>query len=280
MSLATALSLSFTSSARLLAVGRVPRRAFAAGALMATQAFCSGGDSPRGAPSVRKLRVLALHGFAQDVEAFKAKTGSLRGSVKDLVEFEYALAPLVDFHEQIGEGRTWYLFSQQEKGDMKWGKFDETLAYLATVFKEKGPFDGVLGFSQGACLAATLACMQGKDAAPEGVEFKFVAAVSGFVPRDPVLMTYFHKNSCALPSFHCIGEADQITPPARNEALRDCFLDPVTFRHTRGHMVPSDKAVHQGFRDFILRQMASAVASPALEASVASAALELEKAAL
>ena len=55
----------------------------------------------------------------------------------------------------------------------------------------------------------------GKDAVPAGIDFKFVASLSGFVPRDPGLIPFMDPGSCVLPSFHCLGEADQITPPAR-----------------------------------------------------------------
>jgi hypothetical protein len=162
MSLAVVLT-AFAWSRNLPTAARLPGRAIALGcATMATSASGSPAGSPIAALGGRKLRVLALHGFAQDADSFRSKTGGFRSSVKDLVEFEYALAPFLDSHDLIGEGRTWYMFSQQDTtGDMTWGKFDETLSYLSTVFKEKGPFDGVLGFSQGACLAATLACMQG-----------------------------------------------------------------------------------------------------------------------
>jgi hypothetical protein len=38
---------------------------------------------------------------------------------------------------------------------------DESLAYLHKAMVEQGPFDGVMGFSQGACMAAVLAALVG-----------------------------------------------------------------------------------------------------------------------
>ena len=45
-----------------------------------------------GAPG-EKVRVLCLHGFTQNAEAFRAKTGSLRKKLKSIVDFVFVDAP-------------------------------------------------------------------------------------------------------------------------------------------------------------------------------------------
>lgn len=40
--------------------------------------------------------------------------------------------------------------------------YQESIEYLESVFKEHGPFDGILGFSQGACLASLLCYLRVK----------------------------------------------------------------------------------------------------------------------
>lgn len=40
--------------------------------------------------------------------------------------------------------------------------FTDTLQLIEKTFKEHGPFDGLLGFSQGACLVGILSAMQQK----------------------------------------------------------------------------------------------------------------------
>ncbi|VFQ84904.1 unnamed protein product [Cuscuta campestris] len=40
--------------------------------------------------------------------------------------------------------------------------FDESLSYLKTKVSEGGPFDGILGFSQGAAMAALLCAQKEK----------------------------------------------------------------------------------------------------------------------
>lgn len=43
--------------------------------------------------SSNKLKILALHGYRQNAENFKAKTGSFRKIVQKFAEFTYVTAP-------------------------------------------------------------------------------------------------------------------------------------------------------------------------------------------
>lgn len=43
--------------------------------------------------SYKKLKILALHGYRQNAEVFKAKTGSFRKIFHKFVEFTYITAP-------------------------------------------------------------------------------------------------------------------------------------------------------------------------------------------
>ena len=56
-----------------------------------------------------------------------------------------------------------------------------THARNVRALQEHGPFDGLLGFSQGATLGALL-CL-----APPAPPVRFAVLVSGFMPRDPAL---------------------------------------------------------------------------------------------
>ena len=44
-----------------------------------------------------KLRVLCLHGYGQDGDAFRAKSGSCRKDSKKLAEFEFVTSPHLAF---------------------------------------------------------------------------------------------------------------------------------------------------------------------------------------
>lgn len=64
-------------------------------------------------------------------------------------------------------------------------QFDTTVDYVLEYCKNFGPFDGILGFSQGAGLGLFLAALQEKG--DIATDFKFVISYSGFYPTDRVL---------------------------------------------------------------------------------------------
>jgi len=166
--------------------------------------------------AVRPTRILALPGFGQSSQMFRSKTGSLRKRLKN-VHFEFVDPPFTSKHESIGEGLSWYEFSTVGEDEVKWSRFDESLQYISEVFTSRGPFDGVMGFSQGACVAALLSVLRERDSLPPPVQFQFVWLFSGFCPKDPewrklCLETQVRKIS----SVHVIGETDQIISPQRS----------------------------------------------------------------
>lgn len=69
--------------------------------------------------------------------------------------------------EKVQEQRGWYFskpeltFNSHDYTDFSWG-LEESLEVIQKAFEELGPFDGILGFSQGACLASMLCYMHEK----------------------------------------------------------------------------------------------------------------------
>ncbi|TKY52324.1 Rhodanese domain-containing protein 6 [Spatholobus suberectus] len=55
--------------------------------------------------------------------------------------------------------------------------YDISLSHLKNVFSQEGPFDGILGFSQGAAMAALVSAQQEKLKGE--MDFKFVVLCSG-----------------------------------------------------------------------------------------------------
>ena len=87
--------------------------------------------------------------------------------------------------------------------------------YLDEIVEEDGPFEGILGFSQGAEVAASLLLYQGQD-----VKFKFAVFIGGTPPFDvsalasgkdskPVKMCAdTHTARIRIPTAHVIGRSD------------------------------------------------------------------------
>ena len=77
--------------------------------------------------------------------------------------------------------------------------FDASLAYLKSVFSQKGPFDGILGFSQGAAMAALVSAQQ--ERLKSEMDFRFVILCSGFA----IKLAEFECQAMNCPSLHIFG---------------------------------------------------------------------------
>ena len=145
---------------------------------------------------------------------------------------------------------------------------EETFERIDQCAKRDGPFDGILGFSQGASLAALL-CRR------RSASFRFAILVSGFVPQDPAFESYFEGSGGAggdggvgdhgdgvgegeggdavrqMRSLHVYGLADERVPHATSRRLAKCFAQATHFPWEGGHAIPSGAAFRGALREFI-----------------------------
>jgi hypothetical protein len=100
--------------------------------------------------TVKKLRILMLHGRQQNKEILQSRTTGKKKWLKDdkHIELIYVDAP----HQMVekGEdGEPLYAWWYSDRDDKEGKGIFLTLDYMRGIFKDKGPFDGVFGFSQG-----------------------------------------------------------------------------------------------------------------------------------
>ncbi|GBP89340.1 Esterase GA18864 [Eumeta japonica] len=165
-----------------------------------------------------KLRILAFHGYRQNGHIFKAKIGSFRKAVSKYAQLVFLSAPHRVVSEECGSGeedsRAWWFnaednsFSGKCLGGPAIG-FEDTLNLIEKTVNENGPFDGFMGFSQGACLVGLLAAMQQKSYL--SYSFKFAILASGFCSGS-LVHKGFYDEEINLPSLHVYGESDSIIP--------------------------------------------------------------------
>jgi hypothetical protein len=124
---------------------------------------------------------------------------------------------------------------------------EATLDHLRRIWREHGPFDGVLGFSQGGVLASLL-CTR-RDEFP----FDFVIIVSAFPSSLPFERDAMTRIDPEFRSLHVWGEGDTLIVPSRSQQLSDLFpsLRRSTFAHPGGHVVPTSSAAKPVFREFL-----------------------------
>jgi predicted esterase len=240
-------------------------------------------------PPTRPIKLLFLHGFTQSGPLFAAKCGALRKTLTKAfpggITLSFPTAPLrlsptdVSFlhnnnNDEKNEGGekeevdawAWW----RRKGDSEpytYEGLDVGLARIAEVLKEEGPFDGVVGFSQGGAAAAMVASLlepgrreafQKLHTSDGGIEFpasftgdadggyvhpplKFAVSYSGFAARGQNPYHAFYEPKIKTPVLHFLGSLDTVVEESRSLALVEACEESEgrVVYHPGGHFLPS-----------------------------------------
>ncbi|MGH0178335.1 UNVERIFIED_CONTAM: hypothetical protein FKN15_076982 [Acipenser sinensis] len=221
------------------------------------------------------LRILCVHGYRQNGSAFRERTGALRKALKKHAELVYITAPLrvtdpasqqepaggsqaVEPDSQTEDPRGWWFSNAQERsvhaGESCQSSLglEESLEAVRRVVREQGPFDGILGFSQGAALVAMICALQGQAGDAQGpFSFRFAVLIAGFrsVCEEHAR---FYTTPVSMPTLHVFGETDRVIPDHMSRELVMGFQNPQVLTHTGGHFVPAaapQKKVYCQFLD-------------------------------
>jgi predicted esterase len=120
------------------------------------------------------------------------------------------------------------------------------------VFSQKGPFDGILGFSQGAAMAALVSAQQ--ERLKGEMDFRFVILCSGFALK----LAEFESQAINCPSLHIFGSDHGKDRQIANQASRDLsslFDDgcSVIIEHDSGHIIPTRPPYIDEIKSFLQR---------------------------
>lgn len=135
----------------------------------------------------------------------------------------------------------------------------ETMAE-ATAEGEDVVIDGVVGFSQGGCMAAMLAsAMEAVDGdqrqagakedegwvravrdANRGRPLKFAVIYSGFYAA-PAALRWLYEPKVKTPTLHFLGSLDTVVDESRSHGLAERCEDAAVVVHPGGHYVPVSK---------------------------------------
>jgi len=228
------------------------------------------------------LKVLALHDYRQNDQMFSSMFKQIQEVLGDKVHIRYVNAPNIplafsslDISHNL---RAWWFsgnsdnYDRHSKSEICKG-WEASLSSLVSVIKKEGPFDGIMGFSQGAALAGMM-CLDSiisKVCAkvheentlsydclfpPELSNFKFAVLFSGFCSKSSLHEKIYDKISeirklgkidaledCMIPTLHAIGEKSRIVSKRDGEKLAHLFGK----KHSQflvyngGHFVPSRK---------------------------------------
>ncbi|OLL23641.1 hypothetical protein NEOLI_004172, partial [Neolecta irregularis DAH-3] len=206
-----------------------------------------------------EMRILCLHGYTQSGPTFRQKIAALTKPLEKLGhEFIFPTAPHVLFlsdtagesspAEQI-EAYGWWTVREEKYHGLR-----TSLEFILDLISDDAPFDGVIGFSQGACIASILTSLleSGKrNLLPKPSNqppFKFGLYYSGFSAK---FNPEFYLPKISTPTLHFNGELDTVVSNERMQTLIDVCIDPKIVRFPGGHFVPCAAEYRQQMRLFL-----------------------------
>lgn len=200
--------------------------------------------------STKKRRVCALHGRGGSANSFSNFLQKIVKETEDTLEWTFLDGP-------IDEGKMHKFTGNANGKALAWWVLPaNTRTYSAEVLDgievscervtQEGPFDCLIGFSQGATLSSVL-CARKCGCDEETKQFESVVLVSGARPGVGKEWERVQKEARfgAKKSLHVIGETDAINPKALGFELAECFggeeFGSEIVTHERGHIVPIDE---------------------------------------
>lgn len=203
-----------------------------------------------------KLKVLCIHGYRQNEKIFRERSGGFRKLFKRHMDFVFVAAPH-EVPEEINLARAeedrergWWFsrpersYNAMDKTDASTG-YQESLQLIKDKFISDGPFDGILGFSQGAAFVSLLCTMP-----TDSIDIKFAIMIAGF--RSLVSPhAEMYRNPIDCPSFHVIGATDGIIPTQSSEELLTTYVNGVAYRHEGGHYIPTSPLLRTALLEFL-----------------------------
>ncbi|XP_026862296.2 esterase OVCA2 [Electrophorus electricus] len=220
--------------------------------------------------AVLPLRILCIHGYRQNSSSFREKTGALRKLLKKQVEFLYInaphqLPPISNSQEQEKpasagdeDQRGWWFsnvqarsFDARQECESSLG-LEESVEAVRVALKDQGPFDGILGFSQGAALVAMLCALQERKLEPI-FNFRFAVLVAGFLSACAQHQHFYENLNITLPSLHVFGQEDKVIPEQMSRELLPMFPRAHVLSHPGGHFIPAASAHRPIYQEFLQR---------------------------
>ncbi|VVA36847.1 PREDICTED: esterase [Prunus dulcis] len=199
----------------------------------------------------KKMKILCLHGFRTSGSFLQKQIGKWDASIFSQFDLDFPDGIFPAGGKSDIEGifpPPYYEWFQFDKDFTEYTNLEECITYLCDYITSKGPFDGLLGFSQGATLSGLLLGYQAQGKLlKEHPPFKFFISISGAKFRDPKICDIAYKDTIKAKSVHFIGAKDWLKLPSEDLAAE--FDNPLIIRHPQGHMVPRlDEAATEQLR--------------------------------
>ncbi|KAH8900187.1 hypothetical protein GQ53DRAFT_709561 [Thozetella sp. PMI_491] len=136
---------------------------------------------------------------------------------------------------------------------------NQAIKYLVDIMNKHGPFDGIIGYSEGATVAATLLLYEQRRVERQGPGassmFKYAIFFAGWPPLDPtthaLVLSDESEEKIEIRTLHIVGSMD---PYIDGSMALFNVCEPDTaylFDHGKGHMLPRDRETIKELGDII-----------------------------
>ncbi|KAI9736148.1 MAG: hypothetical protein M1834_001032 [Cirrosporium novae-zelandiae] len=200
------------------------------------------------------MKFLCLHGAGTSAKVFEIQTAALRLelardglSTFEFLDGEFSSRPAPGIGDLFeGPYYSFYPFLYKTDG-LPRETVAEAHALVQEVIEDEGPFDGIIGFSQGAALAASILIHHAQEHPldPPYALFRCAIFICGSRPFNYEGTRVFdpkegHKGLIRIPTTHIVGAKDGYL--CEGKALYElCDKANATLvMHSEGHMIPAD----------------------------------------
>jgi pimeloyl-ACP methyl ester carboxylesterase len=214
-----------------------------------------------------RTSLLGLHGFTMNGVSLRRMLGPLEPRLAEHVDLSFPDAPHVASEASVATllrrmggsaspppNLEWWNSSDDGRQYQGWA---ETRAQLSTELQQK-PSAGLLGFSQGAAVAAALSAIAQRGSLPR---LRFVVLVGGFAPRAAELLPLFEE-PLTMPSLHIWGEADPLAKHAALLVTKFSTLSRQVVTWPGPHSIPTRGEAADAIVDFIRTHAGTEPISP------------------
>jgi hypothetical protein len=216
--------------------------------------------------STSKTRILVLHGF---YDSAQNRQNQMRCLIRSMKEIEFVFInssfTFVDYgflksSDTASSEQRYQWFSYKPEWPVINYEYDtikESIEYIVDYINQNGPFDGLLGFSQGAIVCVTMLLkIPTWPLIPNCIKFGIIVSCPPI--NDPTIKPILDKTfnqRDQLPTLHISGKNDTLITSEMSEMVFKYFNPSLAefYLHKGGHYCPSDPDFRQKLKDFIQR---------------------------
>ena len=198
------------------------------------------------------MHFLCLHGLGTNSQILELQTAAIRYALGpehtyDFIEGELPYPMEPGIAHLVSPGDSFHAYFDPTSASSILDTLEELEAHIADATVDDQPYDGVIGFSHGSCLAATL--LLRAAAAQRPLPFKVAIFLSPGMALDPVALEageveMFRGTGAriGIPTAHVWGENDRAAPGQGKLLSQLCEVGSrSTAVHSVGHSVPGPK---------------------------------------